>query len=85
MDIFRQFLEDRTIENEDYDADAAAFYQAYEKWCNSNGEDAKSGTWVGRKMKELGFKKERGNIHGKKKTLYKNIGLLETNRNEEHI
>ncbi len=85
MDIFRQFLEDCTIEKENSGVDSTAFFQAYEKWCESNGEDAKSGTWVGRKMKELEFKKERGNINGRKKTLYKKIVLLETQRNEEQI
>lgn len=83
MDIFEQFLDDRTVKRPGAEAESQALYNAYTSWCTGNGERPATGTWFGTKMKELRFEKKRRTDKGKRQTIYRGVGLL-SNTTDEH-
>jgi putative DNA primase/helicase len=72
MDVLGRFIEERCITQPDAQGRADELYRAYCDWCQANGEDSKTGTAFGRRLKERGFDKRRDS-NG---VYYVGIGLL---------
>jgi len=77
-DIVVQFLKDCTIQGEDMQVEAGRIYDAFKKWCETNGESWMTGTMFGRRMREIGY--ERGKTSETRRYQYLKIGLLEGDR-----
>jgi putative DNA primase/helicase len=72
-DLIGQFLNECTIRAEDKIARAGQMYEAYEKWCNENGCEAKSGNVFGRYILEL---PEIDKVRDTAGNYYTGIGLI---------
>ena len=59
MDILGSFLEECCVEEGYAHVTSKALYQAYEQWCEANGEDPMSQRALGPRLQERGFIKER--------------------------
>jgi putative DNA primase/helicase len=71
MDIIGSFLDDCCIITETATTRASQLYQAYQDWCEDNGERPMSNTRFGRRMGERGFDKVKDTY-----VYYLGLGLL---------
>jgi len=77
MNIVKQFLDDKTIVKEDAFVPFNKLFEAYCKWAGELHENLMTGNMFGRKMTELGFRKDR--IGNDRQVCYKGIGLIDEN------
>ena len=83
MNIIRQFLDENTISKEGASVAFSLLFENYCKWCEETNEKPMSSNMFGRKMTELGFKKDR--IGAERQLCYIGIGLIDKNSQEIEI
>ena len=60
MDVVAAFLADCCVIDPHLMARAKDLYEAYQKWCQLNGEQEKTKRWLGLRLSERGFSRNRG-------------------------
>ncbi len=72
MDVLADFLSERCVVGENYQATTTELYNAYETWCLDNGEKAKSAKWLNGQLRDRGFEPGRSRAA----RFWKGIGLV---------
>jgi len=72
MDILADFLSERCVIGEHYQATTTELYNAYETWCIANGEKAKSAKWLNGQLRDRGFEPGRS----MSSRFWRGIGLI---------
>jgi putative DNA primase/helicase len=72
MDTFGDFLTEKCVTGDNYQASRVEIYNAYETWCMKNGEKVKPAKWLASQLRDRGFEEGRTSSN----RFWKKIGLI---------
>ncbi len=79
MDVLADFLSERCVTGENYQATTTELYNAYETWCLDNGEKAESARWLNGQLRNRGFEPGRS----RSSRFWKGIGLVRSDSDKK--
>jgi putative DNA primase/helicase len=74
MDVLGEFLSDRCITGDNFEAQASVLYKAYRSWATDRSEHIDTQTRFGTRLTERGFEKSRNTTNGR--WYYQRLGLI---------